>query len=237
MIDIVYLYTAGTDTTEIKYSLRSIEKHVTGFRNLYIIGDDPGIFKDAIIINHPNQHKGNRARCIYERILRACQEEGLSDYFLYNSDDIFLLRKFEAKTFPYYYCNTLPATFQQMGKENAYRKYVESTLSALQEKQLPVINFNGHSPILYHKSLYIDIMSQYNWEAPKGYISKSIYCNTLKLEGKYLKDIKIFTPKTKTAIMRKIEKGPLFSTDEPAINARMKEVFEELYPKPSRWEK
>lgn len=237
MIDIVYLYTAGSDITELKYSLRSLEKHLTGFRNLYIVGDDPGFIKDAIIIKHPNPHKGNRARNIYERILRACQEEGLTDYFLYNSDDIFLLKSFDAKTFPYYYCSTLPETFQKMGKDNSYRLYVESTLKALQQKELPVINFNGHSPIVYHKSLYPDIMSQYNWEAPKGYVSKSVYCNTLKIPGEFLKDIKIFTPKTKTAIIRKIEKSPMFSTDDDGMNERMKELLQELFPVASRWEK
>lgn len=236
MIDLVYLYTKGDDTTEIKYSLRSIEKHLTGFRNLYIVGDDPGIFKDVTILVQPNSHKANRARCIYDRILRACKEEGVSDHFLYNSDDIFLLQNFEAIDMPYYYCNTLTDTYQKASKENSYRKYVEVTLNALQEKGLPLINFNGHSPIVYHKELFIDIMGRYNWEGPKGYISKSLYCNTLKIPGEFLKDIKIFTPKTKTAIMRKIDNSPMLSTDAPAINARMREVFEELYPKPSRWE-
>lgn len=237
MIDVVYLYSAGSDTIELKYSLRSLEKHLTGFRNLYIVGDDPGFLKDVTIISHPNPHKGNRARNIYERILRACQEEAISDYFIYNSDDIFLLRNYKAINFPYYYCNTLEETYAKAGKDNSYKKYVEATLKALQEKGLPTINFNGHSPIVYHKALFIDIMSQFNWEVPKGYISKSIYCNTLKLPGEFLKDCKIFTPKTKTAIQRKIEKSPLLSTDDFGVNERMKEVLQELFPMPSRWEK
>lgn len=235
-MDIVYLYTAGADTTEIRYSVRSISKHLTGFDNLYIIGDDPGIFKNVTVIPCEKRHKHNKARNIYERILRACQEGSISDHFFYNSDDIYLLRNYEARYFPYYYCNQLQDTFNAVSNKSTYKTYVEVTLKALQERDLPTLNFNGHSPIVYHKGLYIDVMSQYDWEKSKGYISKSLYCNTLKIHGVYQQDCKIHTPKTKTAIYRKIKDTPIFSTDDQAMNDPMRLVLQELYPERSPWE-
>lgn len=235
-MDLVYLYTAGSDTNEIRYSLRSMKKHLSGIDNVFVVGDDPGILKNVTFLPCENKHRHNGARNIYDKIMTACRHPKLSKNFVTNSDDYFLLKDLNAETIPYYHCGKLADTIHKLSDRNPFKIHVVNTHRILQEKRLPVQNFNIHYPIIYNKETYIDIMSQYDWEINRGYISKSLYANTLLIEGEFLADSKIHTPKTKTAVYRRIKDVPAFSTNEHSMNDPMLEVMQELYPDPSPWE-
>lgn len=232
-MDVVYLYSAGSNTNEIKYSRRSFEKHLTGIDRFFIVGDDPGIFNDIIHIPVENKYKGNRARNIYEKILAACRRPDISKSFLCASDDHFLLKDFNASTFPYFHCGQFTHTINRLTDKNYYKAYVVSTYKALLARKVSTLYFNVHTPIVYEKEKYIEVMQSYDWEVLKGYISKSLYANSLGLTGEYTNDCKIFNPKTKTAIRRKLRETPFFSTDENCFNAEMLEYLQEVYPKAS----
>jgi hypothetical protein len=233
MTDIVYILGNGSkwQNNEIRYSLRSYFKHLTGIGKVFIVGHDPGIFKDVIHIPYQDKYAKNKARNIYEKILAACNDERVSDDFLCSSDDTFLLADNNLDNFPYYYCGCLRDTYERLSKESKYRAYVEITLSVLLSKDLPTKNFNGHTPIVYNKEKFKQVMGRYNWELPKSYISKSLYCNTLRIEGTILPDKKIFRPMiSKAAIMRRIRYSPVFSIENESVNGFMEEVLDELYP-------
>jgi hypothetical protein len=66
-VDIVYPLAEGLShfrNQELKYSLRSVEKYVTGFRNIYLIGFKPPFINDKIIHvmqeDHPYHCKERR---------------------------------------------------------------------------------------------------------------------------------------------------------------------------------
>jgi hypothetical protein len=242
MIDLVYLYTAGSNTNEIRYSLRSMQKHLKNIGRVFIVGDDPGIFKDMIYVPCENKWRHNGARNIYDKIMTACRHPDLSQNFGCCSDDYFLLKDFDLETLPYFHCGTLSQTIQKLcikysnGEPNAFRIHCVNTFNALIERKLPEQNFNIHFPIVYNKEKYIEIMSAFDWEIPRGYISKSTYTNSLKIPGEYMADVKIHAPKTKPAILRRLKNESFFSTNEHSINDPMLEFMQEQYPEPSMWE-
>lgn len=237
MIDLVYLYTAGSNTNEIRYSLRSFQKHISGLGKVFIVGDDPGIFKEVSIIPMGNIHGVNQARNIYEKILAACRHPEVSNPFMCASDDYILLSDYNAADLPFYYCGTFEEPLRWMAHDSKYRVYVSVTNDALLEKQLPTKFFNLHFPILYHKEKFIDVMALYDWERSKSFISKSLYANTLRIEGEPTdRERKFHHPRTKAAIVRQLKGHKYFSTDDGVMNEPMLEVLNELYPEPSRWE-
>jgi hypothetical protein len=236
MTDLVYLYQEHSGPEEIRYSLRSMQKHLSGIGKVFIVGDDPGIFKDVIFIPCENKHRHNGARNIYEKIVAACRHPDLSPDFVVNSDDYFLLRDFETDKIPYFHCGTLTLTNKLLSPKNYFKIHVENTLRVLTERGLPENNFNIHFPIIYNKEKYLEIMGGYDWEIPRGYISKSLYTNSMRIEGELMHDTKIHAPKTKPAIYRMIKDKVCFSTNNPAINDPQREVWQELYPEASRWE-
>lgn len=212
-----------------------MEKHLQGLERIFIVGECPAKL-DVIHIPYPDNYPKDRARNIYTKILHACGVATLSDNFVCASDDQFLLHDFEAERMPSYHCGSLEDTLAGLGKDNYYKRHVEATLLALTARGLPTLNFNVHFPAVYNKHLFRHTMEAYNWEIPKGYIAKSLFLNSLRIEGEKIKDSKIHTPKTKTAIYRKIRDAKFVSTNEYSLNDPMKEVLQELFPTPSRWE-
>lgn len=237
MIDLVYLYSEGSNTNEIKFSLRSMQKHLSGIGNLFIVGDDPGIFKDFTHIPMGNIHGVNLARNIYEKILAACKHPEVSEDFICASDDYFLLTDYEAASLPFYYQGDFKQLLNYIHKDNYYKAYVQETYDALMERGLPIKNFNVHFPILYNKKAFIEIMTSFDWERRKSFISKSLYANSLKIEGEPSTDWKFHKPKTKAAVLRQLLGKKYFSTADGALNEFMMEFLNENYPVASRWEK
>lgn len=225
------------DHNELRYSIRSMAKHLKGFDRVVIVGHRPDFVKEVVHIPAEDPYRYNRARNIYEKILAVCNDPEISDRFICASDDHFLLHDFEAATFPNFYCCTLQETASKMHDDNYYKKHVQVTLDVLTAAGLPTINFNVHSPVVYDRTEYLRIISAYEWDLPKSYLSKSLYLNSLRAPGQLMADCKIHTPKTRTAIERKISGWPMFSTNEFSLNDAMKFRLQDLYPAPSPWEK
>lgn len=231
MIDLVYLYSIGSDTNEIRYSLRSFRKHISGLGRVFIVGDDPGIFKDVTIIPMGNIHGVNLARNIYEKILAACRHPAVSSPFICASDDYFLLNDYQAEALPYYHCGDFKQVYGVLHDSNWYKKYVQVTYEALIQNGLPTKFFNVHFPILYDKKKYISVMGTFDWDRPKSFISKSLYANALGIEGEQVApERKFHHPKTKTAILRQLNGHKFFSTADGAMNEAMLEFLEGLFP-------
>jgi hypothetical protein len=201
------------------------------FDKIFIVGERPSWIQNVIHIPADDIHKYNSARNIYEKILMACNHADISDHFFYSADDSFLLKGLSFRGYPYFRSGKLEDL--QLGKKSYYKPYVESTLNALKSRKLPTINFDIHIPIVYHKHIYREMMGGYDWETPKGYTSKTLYANSLKIPGILLKDCKIHVSTTKTAIYRNIKDSRFFSTHVHAVNHYMMDVFQELYPQKS----
>src|SRR5688572_23171465 len=159
-MDLVYTVSSQSrcNDLELKYSLRSMVKHLHGFNRVIIVGHLPEFLKDVIHIPAEDPHVNNRARNIYEKILKACQHPETSNEFICASDDHFLLEDHNASHFPFYQCGSLDDCFRRLGKNNYYKSHVESTMQALTDRGLPTTNFNVHSPIAYMKHIFPIVM-------------------------------------------------------------------------------
>jgi len=222
--------------TELRYSLRSMRKYLTRVDQVFIVGECPPFLRDVIHIPCPNMHKGNAGRNIYEKMRAACLHPDLSPHFWCAADDHFLLATLSERKYKYYHLGTLEGTLGRLSKESKFKPYVQVTYDALRSRGLPTKNFNTHVPMIFNKSIFLELMDGFNWNLPKSYAVKALYPNALKIAGVQITDCKIHTAKTKTAIYRYIQNAWFFSTNEHSINDPMKEVLQELYPNPSPWE-
>jgi hypothetical protein len=84
-IDVVYVLGTGSKwkNNELRFSLRAIEKNLTGYRDIYVIGENPGFLQNVIHIPYPDELPGNADGNIARKVLRACREKKLSDNFLF----------------------------------------------------------------------------------------------------------------------------------------------------------
>lgn len=246
MTDIVYLLGSGSqwENNEIRYSLRSVEKHLSGVGKLYVIGYCPD-FLDAVHVaveDFPNANL-TKAVNIKNKIVATCGIHELSDKFLVFSDDYFLLKDFPAGEYPYFYRGTLEEGMRQPAISSLYRRVYGNTIKVLNDHNLPTKHFNVHAPILYDKTITKQAFEIADWNTMLGFMSKSIYCNYTKQEGVYQTDCKLSIPMSKESIEQTIQGRPFFSISDRAllqgkmINMNLVAVLENLYPKKSRWEK
>lgn len=236
-IDLVYVLGEGLShfrNQEIKYSLRSVEKHVTGFRNIFIIGFKPPFLNNKVIhIPHQDNPYYCKERRIMEKFLTACSIPEISDKFLMFNDDFFFTKSVNAQKIPYYHKGELCEAIKMM-EPGMYRKSLENTYAALTEKGFETRHFDLHYPAYYDKNKFPEVMSKYDWTIRSGFTVKSLYANTLRFVGEYRCDTKIEKSHNKQEVLDRIKDTDMFSTAE--ISRAIISVLNDLYPEKSSFE-
>ena len=238
MIDCVYVLGRGSawDNNEIRYSLRSIHKHLSNYRNIVIVGERPDFLQNVIHIPYPDKHVCKETN-IYLKILAACQSEQVSDQFLFFNDDHFLNHNFDAPTFPFYYKSDISIPLLKLPQRNLYRISVMRTARILRDNNFSTKYFDTHTPIIYDKNKFIEVMARYDWTHRFGFTVKSLYSNSLGIQGVLEPDCKINFIGTKDQLSQCISSRKVWSIGNKAIGGGLGELMNELYPTPSPWEK
>lgn len=230
MIDIVIpLGNRSTQRNkELRYCLRSIEKHLSGVGNIFIIGECPEWLQNIIHIPFTEDPRNRfRDRNICLKMQEACKDARVSDDFLMVHDDHYLLKDFCAVGFPYYHAGRLVVSDSQYGKTK------ENTINLLGE----VLNYDVHCPIVFNKQRFMRSVALADWSKWYGYCLKTLYCVMNGITGERVEDIKIRMPIKAEEIKQQIAGRKWFSIgDRCFAPGGMMDVLQELYPKPSKYE-
>lgn len=213
-----------TNTDELRYCLRSIEKYIED-PEVIIIGAKPEWIKDVDYIFY----KDNPTYCLKERNIFEKIIIVKEDFFFFNDDHI-LLEPFDKNT--YHYSGTLSSRIKEFKPSNDCRKTVENTLELYGD----IKNYYRHCPMFLQRNL-LDPLTQLDWNKPWGYCLKSIYCHLNNIEGNEYNDLKIRDTSTAQSITETIEGRPYFSTDNGSYSNGMVSVLKKLFPGKSKFEK
>lgn len=235
MTDIVIpMVATADDNIELRFALRSFEKHLSGIGSLYIIGHRPPWLKNAVHIPFGETLLAAiKERNICQKVLMACARQDLSRQFLFANDDHFLLKDFSADQFPYYHSGPASKKLEKCNSFNPYRQTILNTINALDRDPL---NYDCHCPILFHKVDFVNVMSAVYWQTDYGYLMKTLYCEVMKVPGTYCPDLKLTDLMEPDAIYEAISSRPWFSVGGRAMSRNMVELLKELYPQKSQWE-
>src|SRR5688572_3980881 len=170
---------------ELRYCLRSIEKHLKGVGNIFIIGHKPEWVTGCIHIPAEDDPRNRfRDRNIMCKMVFACKDRRVSKDFLMVHDDHFLLTDYDASEFPYYHCGPL------VPGQGQYAHTKQNTVSLLGETN----NYDTHCPILFNKEKFMRSVALADWLKWYGYCMKTLYCVLNGVDGEYMDDIKIRMP-------------------------------------------
>lgn len=236
MNDVVYILNQGShwEDLELRYSLRSLEKHCTNYRNVVIVGYKPPFINDKVIhIPADDRHK-NKARNIMEKVMVAAKSDLVTENFMLLNDDYFFVELVNACTYPYYHKCTLERTMEINKTE--YFFHVKETKDLLESRGLPIDNYDTHKPIIYNKEKFIRVVEAENWDRTHGYILRSLYCNTIGVSGSYKLDVKVSRPFIESVWPQVIKEADVFSIGDRAINMEFKNFIDNLFPLKSQWE-
>lgn len=241
------------DNLELRYCLRSVEKHLKNVGNIFIVGEKPEWLTNVVHIPaRDNPNNWERAHNIYKKIMAGINyevvhsvsfgefrdpDEMLSENFLFMNDDHSLLTDFDAGEFPYYHRGEIKLNnfSDNIPQRNQYMNTVKELFTTL--------DFGVHCPILYNKRAFKAAFAPINHWPEYGYEIKSIYGNKWLSGSKLIecKDLKFHQPYNeplmKESIYKALEDRDWFSISDSCLKSGdMKEVLQELYPNKSKYE-
>lgn len=220
---------------ELRYCLRSAEKHLTGYGDVFIIGEKPEWLRNVVHIPCPDQgdKSYDKERNIFHKIMAACAYDRVSDDFLFMNDDHFLLQDYEAGKFPYY-CHGWLSGFMTV---TDYKHTIWNTIDWLRPLGHECLYFDIHCPIVYNKEKFNWCLSDADWTKHFGYCIKTGYGNSVEgLNAIEYPDLKINEAYSADKIRKLITGRAWFSIGDKAFNGEIKKVLQELYPHKSRYE-
>lgn len=236
LIDVVIPYRLSpfTNSLELKYCLRSIDKHLQNVGRVWIIGEKPtylNIYEGGkcwhIPVNETNWYE-YLTRNIHTKILTACLDPVVSNPFLYMNDDHFLLQDMDAELIPPYHSGK---TWGRV--KGRYHITVRNTL----DKFPGTDNYDIHAPMLIYKTDYIETVGKLNWKVPYGYAIKTTYCNLAGIPyGKFYPDYKLDHKPTETDFSEILTRKFFSVGDKGFNNTSMFQFLNQLYPNKSKYE-
>jgi hypothetical protein len=220
-IDIVIPFTAihPLDNIELNLCLQTIKRFMSGYRNIYIVGDKPSFEGDYIHLPETDRGRGKQDN-IRIKIETACGHPDITDSFLFMNNDYFLIKPMDARTVMAAYNKPLINAYHDKRKIGSYKQALQNTVDSLG----PSVNhFDIHYPVKYNKGLFVGAMCNFpwkRWDKRDGYVIKTLYCNYVyQLSSFRLDDPKLKESCTSVGQLHEIVKDwPMFSTDENSFN-------------------
>ena len=241
-IDVVYVLGKGSrwHNNEIRYSLRSIQKNLIGYRNVFIVGENPGFTTNITHIPHPDElGPGNADGNIIRKVLRACKRQRLSDTFLFINDDHFIIKPTHVKDIPPLHKGDMTTFSEGYFKQGLWRKRLKRTRDHLVAAGLTAFHFDAHTPILFNKHLFPDAVSRFDYATAPGLTMKSLYGNVV-YPGQEVplttQKVVIFKPKTIAEINQTTEQSYILSINDGGLNNSMRFWLQQTFPDPSKYE-
>jgi hypothetical protein len=245
-IDVVYVLGTGSGwkNNELRFSLRSIEKNAVNIGNIFIVGEKPDFLsKDVIHIKaldifNPNVNADGN---IITKVLAACADERLSEDFLFINDDHLILKPVDLSQVPAFHkgdMNTYKADYWLTN--NYWRSSrLKKTMETLNEKGLTAYHFDCHTPILFNKKLFPQVIARFDYQLDCGLTMKSLYGNSIYSEsGKLLEGEKkkVFKHMTTDQLNKHLYDCGYMSFNDFGLNNSLKIWLYNQFPNRSKWE-
>lgn len=164
VIDIVYPNVAKfAQWEELRYSLRSLEKNLTGISfRVWIVGDLPEWAHESV--NHiPCELSGETPRIdILHKHLAVINHPDIGEEYFWMNDDIYLVNKvmYADMCLPVA-VNDLMANRRNYDSQTVWGRDNLNTLEILKDQQLTTFNYAAHIPHRYEKSKVEFLINQF----------------------------------------------------------------------------
>jgi hypothetical protein len=240
-IDVVYVLGKGSiwHNNELRFSLRSLDKNLKGFRKIFVVGEKPGWMKNVIHIDYPDELVNNADGNIIRKILRVCQEKTLSENFLFINDDHLVIKPVEAAEIPPYHKGDMTTFPPAHFTVNFWRGRLYRTKNILLERGYKALHFDCHCPIVINKKKFPEVMGMFNYEKNIGYTMKSLYGNVVHPDAPEMKGEKvvIFRPYILKDIEDRVKDAVFVAFNDDGLKASLKNWLYMNFGEASKYEK
>lgn len=210
---------------ELRFALRSIDKYLTGWTNVVIIGTPPEWYNGESV--KAKDYRNRKQYSIYSKLLVACELNNVTDNFVMWNDDHYLLKPMNVGLIDAWYDGFLKDTVNK-NHGARYKETIANTLQIIPD----TLNYDIHTPCIYNKGTFSYLFEKKTEEI----CIKSSYFHRYSINDTYMKDFKINQLLSKEAIKELIKDRLFLSTSTNGMKKPMIELLSELYPNKSQWE-
>ena len=142
-MDLVYLLGSGSrlSNRELRWSLRSVERHCRNVGRVIVVGDDPGFLStEATFMPYADltdmKHMNMLAKVLHVIRTGLCTEE-----FLVSSDDHVFVGPADLDRYPFWCRGWIPGSYPRL---TGYRRGMLETRALLSSRGYPAARWAGH---------------------------------------------------------------------------------------------
>lgn len=174
------------DNNELRYLLRSFEKHFSDLGKVFVVGHCPDWLINVIHIPFEDRFVRNKDANLIAKVLCACEHPELTELFIRCSDDQLLLKNVCLEDFRAKYGKNLSE--YDWKSVNRWRMRLKNVFQVLSSERKTTYHYDYHYPMLFDKKTFKEVMNSYEWAedgAGKGFSINSLYFNNvIKLHEK-----------------------------------------------------
>lgn len=239
-MDALYILGFGSpwENNELRFSMRSLERHVRGIDRVVVVGENPGFLSREVEYHYFSDPSSTKEYNIAAKIIFACQNTSISDEFMFINDDHVFVKPTDAVGYPNYWKCLLEEAAER-AKASTYGNSLRRTGEYLRSLRAPTRDYDVHTPILYEKGRFLGLMP--TWEESRktrhGFVVKSSYVNLSGgLPGPQISDLKFFNPKTEEEVRRRVADRHVFSYSDTSLAQGVSSYLYREFPDKSRFE-
>jgi hypothetical protein len=247
-VDAVYIVRPGDSNEELRYSLRSIQKHLPFIDRVFVSGWFPDFLNPETVIHIasydtalPADPRSSRHRKGYQDAeanwQAACLDERVSETFLAMNDDFFVMQP--VQEMPMLHDGEIDAaTARRVGNFGVshFTRALKNTRDFILKNELaagPVLSYALHVPMVMEKRLKVSELVAPDLQNGVVLLSRTIYGNMFAVGGEYYEDAKVAGWITEAP-----EDAIFLSTNENSFaNGTIGEIIREAFPERSKYEK
>lgn len=239
-VDVVYTVahrSKARDDWELRYSLRSLAAQ-EWVRDVYLIGHKPVWARCAHIpCGDPYTPKDAN---IIAKILTACAIGEISEQFVVNSDDHYVLRPIAlAELGPWLDDPPGLEWYRERVRQSLWCRRLISTLAWCAAHSLPQWVFESHIPYVVDKAVYPEVMRIAPWDQGNGLVTHVYYNVALAEQPQPCagRAMAIRAPYRDLARLSHAAAGKTFlNHNDTGLDIALRGYLERLFPDPSPWE-
>lgn len=212
---------------ELRFALRSIEKNLTGYRNVIIVGHCPKWVQNVVHIRKEDR-AGKKQFSIFQKTLAAFDHPETTDTIAFWNDDHFLMEPMDVKDFRYWYDGTIDEWGQKA--VGNYKNAINNTagLTGLNRFYTDI-----HTPILYQRAKFRKLLDL-DWS--KEYVIKTAYTMNEMGNFEHMDDLKVNKSLPYNQWVGKAKGRKFISIGPYGVCAGLVQLLTEHFPKRSKYE-
>ena len=236
MIDLVYIKgkESVNNDLELLYSLRSVEKYVGDYNNIFITGECPDFIDKGKIIYTPANDIGAPMTNHWWKVRETIKKTGLDGDFILMYDDIFFVKPTNLTHYPFYQRGKLG---EDMNGGEHYRTTLLNARDFLVRKGCSTYDHELHIPCVYNAEKFLELDRYFMAlkDDCQSMAVRSVYANMCCPEQPYRGDIKIRSQMER--VKYAIGVADCFSVSDDMFQFDTYDWLKMDLGKQSRWEK